>query len=287
MTTELSGHLLEIAEALAWEAGERARLRQARARVVAAKDHRHDIVTEADIGIERLVLERLARLRPGDGVLAEEGARSVGTTGITWVIDPIDGTTNYAYGSPHWAVSIAAVDRGEDPAHWRVLAGVVSAPALGEHYAARIGGGATMNGERMHARDSVDVTDAIVSTGFSPSPRRRELQLTVAGRLFGVFRDIRRHCSSTLDICSVASGRVDAFYYHGLRPWDLAAASLVATEAGAAALGPGGLAADGRLAVIAPQPLAAQLLGLIETASSEAVHSESESAKTVHSKAAS
>lgn len=273
MTAELSGHLLEIAEALAWEAGERARLRQTRARVVAAKDHRHDIVTEADIATERLILERLARLRPGDGVLAEEGAHSAGTTGITWVIDPIDGTTNYAYGSPHWAVSIAAVDRGEDPSHWRVLAGVVSAPALGEHYAARLGGGATMNGEPIRVRESVDIADAIVSTGFSPSPERRGLQLAVAARLFGVFRDIRRHCSSTLDICSVACGRVDAFYYHGLRPWDLAAASLVATEAGAAALGPGGHAADGRIAVLAPQPLATDLLGAVEAASAAAAGS--------------
>ena len=265
----LAGDLLDIAEALAWEAGERARLRQARARIVAAKDHRHDVVTEADIAAERLIVERLARLRPGDGVLAEEGARSAGTTGITWVIDPIDGTANYSYGSPQWAVSIAAVDRGEDPAHWRVLAGVVSAPALGEHYAARIGGGATLNGEPIRARAPVDVADAIVSTGFSPSPERRGLQLAVAGGLFGVFRDIRRHSSSTLDICSVASGRVDAFYYHGLRPWDLAAASLIATEAGSVAIGRGGGAADGALAVVAPQPLASDLLAAVEAAEPE------------------
>jgi myo-inositol-1(or 4)-monophosphatase len=194
--------------------------------VTGTKSSPIDIVTEADRACERLVRERLLAARPDDGLVGEEGSSSAGTSGVVWIVDPIDGTVNYLYGLPHFAVSIAAEVHGE------VVAGVVLAPALGLEYVATAGGGATCNGRRIHVRDVPPMAQRLVATGFSYERPARTRQASYIALLLPQVRDIRRLGSCALDLCALASGTVDAYVEEGAHIWDHAAGGLIVAEAG-------------------------------------------------------
>jgi myo-inositol-1(or 4)-monophosphatase len=186
-----------------------------------------DVVTEADRAVERLLVDGIRAARPDDGILGEEGASDDGTSGVRWVIDPIDGTVNYLYGIPHWAVSIGIEVDGE------AVVGVVLVPPRGELWQAVRGEGATLNGRSIHCSAVTSLEQTLVATGFGYDARRRAAQSRILPSLLPVVRDIRREGAGALDLCSVATGRVDAYFEQGLSPWDLCAGGLIAREAGA------------------------------------------------------
>jgi myo-inositol-1(or 4)-monophosphatase len=195
-----------------------------------------DVVTAVDEASERLVVARLLEARPDDGVLGEEGAAATGSSAVRWVVDPIDGTVNFLYGLPAYAVSIAAEVDGV------VRAGVVLNVATGELFTATAGGGAALalpggGPERLAVSRPPSLEQALVATGFGYRAELRRAQGKAVADLLPRVRDIRRFGSSALDLCSLAAGRVDAFYELGLNPWDHAAGGLIATEAGATVAG--------------------------------------------------
>ncbi len=220
--------LLELARTVAQEAAVLVRQRRAAGVEVAdTKSSPVDVVTEADRAAEQLIYSRLTEARPGDGFLGEEGASAESTTGVTWVVDPIDGTVNFLYGIPQYAVSIAASRDGSP------VAGVVVNVASGELFTATRGGGAMLDGSPLRVRDVVPLEQRLVATGFNYVAEVRTLQAAAIGRMLATVRDIRRLGSAALDLCALAAGRVDGYVEEGLNPWDLAAGGLVATEAGA------------------------------------------------------
>ncbi|MFE7762135.1 inositol monophosphatase family protein [Streptomyces sp. NPDC057438] len=224
----LRAELLETALEAARRAG--AFLRDGRPAdlgVAATKSSAVDVVTEMDIASEKLITGLLAERRPHDGVLGEEGASVEGTSGVQWVIDPIDGTVNYLYGLPSWAVSIAARVDGE------TVVGVVHAPERGETFRAVLGEGAYLNDRPARVRPAPELGLALVGTGFGYRAERRARQADVLRELIPYVRDIRRGGSAAIDLCDVAAGRLDAYYERGLNPWDYAAGDLIAREAGA------------------------------------------------------
>jgi myo-inositol-1(or 4)-monophosphatase len=174
----------------------------------------------------RLVHERLAAARPGDGFLGEEGHDEAGSTGVRWVVDPIDGTVNYLYGIPEYAVSVAAQVDGES------VAGVVVNAATGTVYAATLGGGATRDGRPVQARPAPDLAEMLVLTGFGYVRDVRIHQAACIARLLPEIRDVRRMGSCALDLCRLAEGRADAYVEEGPQPWDHAAGGLILREAG-------------------------------------------------------
>lgn len=225
--------LLDIARSVAEEAGElAARLRREGVEVAATKSSPIDIVTAADRAAEDLIRGRLAALRPADGFLGEESGGASGTSGLTWVVDPIDGTVNYLYGLPNWSVSIAVVEGEPDPGTWTALAGAVAAPMLGELYWASAGGGAFVGDRRLHVRDAVPLDRALVATGFHYTQDIRTNQARVAQPLLARVRDLRRAGGAAIDLAYVAAGRIDAYFEQGLNPWDQAAGALLVREAG-------------------------------------------------------
>ena len=231
-----------------------------RLEVAATKSSATDIVTEMDRLSERTIVDLVTRARPEDGFLGEEGADREGTSGVTWVIDPIDGTVNYLYEIPAYAISIAARD-GDG-----VLVGAVVNPVSGETWTAVRGGGAFLDGRRLHLDPPPPMELALVATGFGYGRARRARQAEILRSVLPEVRDVRRIGSAALDLCAVATGRVDAFYEQGLNPWDLAAGGLVAAEAGAVVAGLPGREAGQALVVAAHpglyQPLAQLLAGL-------------------------
>ncbi len=224
--------LLPLALEIAREAGALARRRRSEGVSIAAtKSTIADIVTEADREVEQLVRDRLAAARPGDGFLGEESDAARSETGVTWVVDPIDGTVNYAYGIPHYAVSIAAVTGEPDARSWRAEVGVVHNPATGELFHATRGGGAWL-GEQRLAVSEPGPAGALVATGFGYDPATRAGDLDRVTRAFELARDIRRAGAASLDLAFVAAGRLDAYFERGLYPWDHAAGGLLVLEAG-------------------------------------------------------
>ncbi|MGH4036108.1 inositol monophosphatase family protein [Actinomycetota bacterium Odt1-20B] len=226
--------------------------------VAATKSSAVDVVTEMDIASEKLITDFLADRRPGDGVLGEEGASTEGTTGVQWVIDPIDGTVNYLYGRPDWSVSIAARKDGE------TVVGVVGAPMRGETYRAVLGEGAYVNDRPARTRTAPPFEQALVGTGFGYIAARRAHQAEIARQLIPRVRDIRRGGSAAIDLCDVAVGRLDAYYERGLNPWDFAAGELIAREAGALTGGRPGQAPSGELTIAAPPGLFERLQGFLD-----------------------
>lgn len=191
-----------------------------------------DLATDADRASEALVRRELARRRPKDAVLGEEGGASEGDSGLLWLVDPLDGTTNFVYDYPAWCVSIA-VARHIRGTIVSTLAGVVHDPLRGETFAATAGGGSTRDGADLLHSGATVLGEALVGTGFGYAPARRAEQADVLRAMLPVARDIRRSGSAALDLCAVACGRLDAYYESGLRPWDRAAGLLIASEAGA------------------------------------------------------
>lgn len=186
-----------------------------------------DIATQMDVGAEKLIVESLLAARPKDGIIGEEGTERPSQSGITWVIDPLDGTVNYVYGLPGWNVSIAAKDSDG------VLVGVVTAPSIDSTWWASRGGGAFYNGEKISANDPIELNRALIATGFEYDVDRRPFQLATVSELITVVRDIRRNGASAVDLCHVAMGAIDGYFEAGLKEWDWSAGGLIATEAGA------------------------------------------------------
>lgn len=246
MTTDAAA-LLDLAADVARQAGRLITDGRAERVRFGTKSTATDVVTEMDTASERLIVGALLEARPGDAVLGEEGGAAAGSSRVRWVIDPIDGTVNYLYGLPPYAVSIAAEVDGQ------VAAGVVYDPVLDEMYAATRGGGATCNGVALHCSAETVLGQALVATGFGYAAARRARQAQLLCSVLPAVRDIRRQGSAALDLCSVARGRVDAYYERGLFPWDLAAGELIAREAGAKVTGLG-QAASGYELMLAAGP---------------------------------
>ncbi len=258
--SEDAEELLRIAVAAATEA---ARLLASwrgdeRPEVVETKSSPTDIVTEMDRRSEALITSRIRAHRPGDAVLGEEGGQTAGgpvaSDGgrpgrVRWIVDPLDGTVNYLYGLHDWAVSIAAEVDGT------VVAGVVEVPRHGETFTAVAGQGAWLHrGEAkvaLHCSSGVPLGQALVGTGFGYDEGRRRVQGEVIAALLPYVRDIRRGGSASVDLCSVAAGRLDGFYERGLNYWDFAAGGLIAREAGAMVGGLAGKTESTSMAVAA------------------------------------
>ncbi len=258
MTSVPASHdvaLADLAEAVAREAGALvlARRRSRTVTVAATKSTGLDIVTESDRASEQLIRSRLLDARPNDSVLGEEQGTTSGSSGITWVVDPIDGTVNYLYGIPAYAVSIAAVDAEGG------LVGVVFNPATGELWRAVRGGGAFLDDRPVAASTRSELAESLIGTGFAYDVAVRVGQGAVVAALLPRVRDIRRAGAAALDLCAVACGRLDGYFEQGLAPWDLAAGRLIAEEAGAVV---GGLRDEGpgaRMVVAAGPDLFARL----------------------------
>ncbi len=241
---------MDLAATLAREAGDLVIEGRAQAEVTSTKSSPIDIVTQMDVAAETLLRSRLAELRPDDGFLGEEGEDTPGTSGVTWVVDPIDGTVNYLYGLPHFAVSVAAVEGGTDPATWRILAGAVF-DGSGVEWKAAAGHGAWRDGNRLLRSDGPALAGTLLSTGFNYTAERRAAQGKIVAEVLPQVRDIRRLGSAAVDLCLVAEGTIDAYYEHGLHPWDFAAGALVASEAGVKVCGIDGGPADSHLLIAA------------------------------------
>ena len=194
---------------------------------VETKSTATDMVTEYDKATEREIVATLRRLRPDDAIVGEEDGSHEGTSGYTWYIDPIDGTTNFLYDLPMWTVSIGVHDA------LGPLCGVVHAPALRETFTALRGGGAFLNGHPIACGAEHDLTRALVATGFNYSAANRVVQAQRFPRIIDKIRDVRRLGAASLDMCFVACGRYDGYFEEHLFPWDFAAGMLIATEAGA------------------------------------------------------
>ncbi|MGH9115311.1 MAG: inositol monophosphatase family protein [Acidimicrobiales bacterium] len=224
---ELAGTALLAARAAGAVLVRASRRGPGNAQHVATKTSATDMVSDVDRGAESAVAGVLAERRPDDAVIGEEGTARPGKSGVRWVVDPLDGTTNFLFGVPQYSVSVAAEVDGD------VSVAVVVDPSRDETWAAAKGWGSRCNGSpcRVAAGRSTLAT-ALVATGFSYQPDRRRWQAEVAARVIPAVRDIRRFGSAALDLCWTAGGRFDAFYEWGLNPWDLAAGALICTEAG-------------------------------------------------------
>lgn len=250
----LATELQSLAREVALEAGELARRRRAEGvEIAATKSAIADIVTEADREVEALIRQRLAAERPDDGFLGEESGAERGLSDVTWVVDPIDGTVNYAYGIPSYAVSIAAVIGEPTPEEWEAVAGVVFNPASGELFHAARGDGAWLDGVRLTVNAEPSPAGALVATGFGYRPETHAGDLARVARVMPIARDIRRMGAASLDFAFVAAGRFDAYFERGLAPWDHAAGALLVAEAGGLV---DGLPADenGRALFVAAAP---------------------------------
>ena len=226
--------------------------------VAATKSSITDVVTEADRASEALILERILAARPDDGMLGEEGSDRTGTSGVRWVVDPIDGTVNYFLGLPQYAVSIGVEVDG------RVEAGVVVNAATGDEFTAVRGRGAAHNGRPLRVREARPLALSVISTGFNYDPAIRARQATAVAELLGHVADIRRFGSCALDLCAIAAGQSDGYVEEGCNPWDHAAGGLIAEEAGAVVQILGG--ASGRdLVVAAPGPAYPDFLALVRS----------------------
>ena len=217
------------------------------------KSSARDFATQMDHASEKLIVSEILARRPDDGIIGEEGAARPSMSGITWVIDPIDGTVNYFYNLPGWNISIAAKD------DQGVLLGVVYAPTLNSLWRATRGGGAFLNDRAISVTDSQELSESLLATGFSYQPDERVRQGEKIASLIPRVRDIRRNGAAAVDLCHVASGAVDGYFESGLKEWDLAAGGLIAHEAGALVTGRNGGPA-GEEMVIAAGPALHRLL---------------------------
>jgi myo-inositol-1(or 4)-monophosphatase len=241
MSLPRAGELLELARSVAAEAGRllAARRPAGRPAVTATKSSPTDVVTAMDQAAETLIRTRITTLRPDDAVLGEEGGES-GHGRVRWIVDPLDGTVNYLYGLPDWAVSVGVEVQGT------MVAGVVAVPERGEEFCAMLGAGAwcwRRGGgppDPLRCTTDVPLSQALVGTGFGYAAGRRTVQGEVVAAILPKVRDIRRGGSAAIDLCSVACGRLDGYYERGTNYWDIAAGGLIAAEAGATVAGLGG-----------------------------------------------
>ncbi len=242
--------LLALAERVAVQAGRLvAAGRRSHVEVAATKSSPTDIVTAVDVASEELIRREILAARPDDSFIGEEGDDVRGSSDVIWVADPIDGTVNFLYEIPQYAVSLAARVAS------RVVAGVVHNPMSGETFTAVRGGGALLNGAPIAVSSCSRPEAALVGIGYTYVAEVRRHQASEIARLVPVVRDVRRFGSAALDLCFVACGRLDAYVERGLKPWDLAAGELIAAEAGARVGGLAGAAASELLTVAASRAL--------------------------------
>lgn len=228
-----------------------------RASGVRSKSTPTDLVSDADLAAEQAIKAVLAERRPGDSILAEEGGESEGGE-LRWVVDPLDGTINYLFGIPAFAVSIACEDATGS------IAGVVLDPSRDERFEATRSDEPTLNGEPLRPRSRAEtLAVAMVATGFGYDPKVRARQADVLTRVLPRVRDIRRVGAAALDLCWCACGRYDAFYERGLKQWDVAAGGLIAARAGLAVRDLVANGDDPQGTVVAPPALIDELQALI------------------------
>jgi myo-inositol-1(or 4)-monophosphatase len=220
--------LLALAVDLARDAGVLllGRFKGGREQALESKSTPTDLVSEADLASEHLIRGRLARLRPADGILGEEGGATEGTSGLTWVVDPLDGTVNFLFSIPQWCVSVAVTDAQGS------LAGAVYDPCRDELFTATRDGAPLLNGAPIVASTRAELSSAMVATGFAYDSAVRAGQAEVFARLLPRVRDIRRFGSAALDLAWTACGRYDAYFERTVKPWDIAAGTLVCERAG-------------------------------------------------------
>jgi len=269
--------LLALAVEVACAAGRMLASRPARPAVVGTKTSPTDVVTEMDQAAERLIRTRIAAERPHDAILGEEGGQTGGDVPVRWVVDPLDGTVNYLYGLPDWAVSIAAEVGGQ------VVAGAVCVPRRDAAYWAVLGAGAwrgslaaqpdplylhgagpvLAGSEPLACNDDVPLARALIATGFGYERGRRLVQGQVLSAVLPRVRDIRRNGACAVDLCSLAAGNVDGYYERGVQYWDIAAGSLIAREAGALVGGLASRPASPAMTIGAGRALFAELHDLL------------------------
>lgn len=253
-----SRQLLELARSAAEEAGRLLMDGLASGpTLVRSKTSRTDLVSDLDQASEALILDHLRRKRPHDAFLAEEGGGRPGSSGVRWIIDPLDGTVNFLYGLPAFCVSVAAEVGGT------VTAGVVHDPGRSETFSAVVGGGAWLGGRRLAVNRPGELALALVGTGFAYRAEVRAEQGGVVAGLLPRVRDIRRFGSAALDLCYVAAGRLDAYFERGTQPWDRAAGALVASEAGAVVTDLAGGPPSEEMVVAAAPDLASELRAVL------------------------
>jgi len=218
---------LALATAAAREAGALLlELRRSPAAGVRSKSSATDLVSEADERAERAIVTTIRKRRPDDTLVAEEGSNADGSSGVSWFVDPLDGTINYLYGIPHWSVSICCAD-ADGP-----LAGVVYDPLRGELFSAARGSGARLGNARLAVTDKKDLASALVATGFGYVAAQRVTQGRIIARILGELRDVRRFGSAALDLSWVSAGRFDGYFESVEKPWDWMAGALLVREAG-------------------------------------------------------
>jgi myo-inositol-1(or 4)-monophosphatase len=232
---------------------------------IGSKSTSTDLVTSVDRASEQWLVEQISADRPGDAVLGEEGGGRTGTSGVRWVVDPIDGTVNFVLGLPQYAVSVAA--QVDD----RFVAGAVCNPVSGELFTATLGGGAALDGQRLSGPREVELSRAVVGTGFGYDRDLRRRQARVVAELLPRVADIRRLGSAALDLCAVACGRLDGYFESGLNPWDYGAGALIAAEAGCVVSGLRGEPVSAQMAAVAGPGLAADLFALLEELAADRV----------------
>jgi myo-inositol-1(or 4)-monophosphatase len=251
--------VIDLAEQIAREAGAQLRLAFETDLRIETKSSPTDLVSEADVAAETLIRERLQEARPDDGLLGEEGSDTVGTSGLRWIVDPLDGTTNFLFGLPQWGVSIAVEDEQG------MLAGVVYDPLRDECWATQRGAEPTLDGEPLRPRQrATDLATALVCTGFGYEADVRAAQAEIARRLLPRVRDIRRLGSAAIDLAWTAAGRYDAYFERGIKTWDFAAGTLICEAAGLEVrhLDPAPPMDAGIL--VAPRALADELASLVD-----------------------
>jgi myo-inositol-1(or 4)-monophosphatase len=193
---------------------------------IRSKSTATDLVSEADERAERAIVTTIRRQRPDDAFVAEEGSSASGTSGVSWYIDPLDGTINYLYGIPHWAVSICCADATG------ALAGVVFDPSRDELFSASRGAGARLGDRRLAVTSRRELASALVGTGFGYDARQRVTQARLLENILGDVRDVRRAGAASLDLAFVAAGRLDGYFESVDKPWDWMAGALLVSEAG-------------------------------------------------------
>lgn len=220
--------LLELAVSLARDAGALLlqRFEGGRERALASKSSPTDLVSEADLASERLIRETLAQARPTDGFLGEEGGGEDGSSGLSWIVDPLDGTVNFLFSIPQWCVSVAVAD-----AHG-VLAGAIFDPCRNELFVATRDSAPLLNGSPIETSGREELATAMVATGLAYDADVRAAQAEVLARLVPHVRDIRRFGSAALDLAWTAAGRYDAYFERTVKPWDIAAGTLICEQAG-------------------------------------------------------
>ncbi|MGI9009128.1 MAG: inositol monophosphatase family protein [Streptosporangiaceae bacterium] len=263
--------LLALAVGVALEAGQLLARQPGRPAVIGTKSSPTDVVTELDQAAEQLIRDRILAERPDDAILGEEGGQTGGDAAVRWIVDPLDGTVNYLYGLPDWAVSIAAEAGGQ------VVAGVVCVPRRDALYGAVLGGGAwrasladaaaggpvPAGAEPIACSAGVPLERALIATGFGYQQARRVVQGEVLSAVLPRVRDIRRGGACAVDLCLLAAGNVDGYYERGVQYWDFAAGALIAREAGAEVAGLGGQPPGPELTIGAGPGLFGALQGLL------------------------